>query len=151
MGFTHPSFFPLKIGGNILGRLDITSIAADWTMGSITIPSFNGVVEHAFITMFSTNIHDSAVNELDGDQYIQISNDAGSTWHDAILLNTGTFRNTSAGSHTSANQTVGAIDIKDYVASGGTLTARLHNAKADTGEIYVYNVQLILDIVVRCP
>jgi len=148
MGYEKAQLTKYEISSNPQRTIGITGVAADITMNSISIPSdLPGRIAYAYLHFECSYIYASVGgSDLDGDQYIQISVDGGSTWHNAILMPDDTLTIGSASTFTSLFPVTGNIDLAAIVSKGDTVQVRWHDALSATGSLSLVqdNTKMIL-------
>lgn len=127
-------------GGVIYPNITITTVATEKTIGQIIVPSFNGVVKHAYIDVFIGRITDTsgAENYIDGATTITLQ---GQTVAAIIDLSFTVGANATVSGCT----ILGTADLASYVGSGSSPTVKLHSDTKAKG-----NNLILRDIVCQC-
>lgn len=128
--------------------MTITTVAGTQNLSDITIPTFQGNIARAILSLHVIQLNDSsgANNYLTGAQAIRISNDGGANWHTAISLSAVSVV-CPANNYIQANFIfTGNNDISSYIASGGILKVQWFDAKSQGNNLRLYGITTELNL-----
>lgn len=137
---------PLRFASVPFLDIDLTAVAGNIALPTLTVPNLLCVPMHGHLILKcrmceNTNV---AANSVDGNQIIEVSEDAGVTWHTAIHIPTG-YLAIAASTREGGDVVMGDEDIGQYILSGGTLQVRWTAAKAAQNDLHMYDCQLIVE------
>jgi hypothetical protein len=149
-------YIPSQIGGEIhiksdnIANAGIPVIAADVTLGTLTIPSDLVVTPRkVFVDLVLTEVFNAGVgsgNKTDGAQIIQVKKDAGA-YHDAITVPLNSLVQTASARQQGLYTLPGTTDIIADYAGGSVLTFKWVNAKASLNNFEINNFHFVLRLI----
>lgn len=147
MGYnTQPSSSYLSIS-SLNAEVNLTTVATNRTLQSIVLPTYNGILSLATLDlyiMFTADIS-GALNYVDLASYIQIQ-DAGSTWRNALAIGTDLIYAPANSYDYVAIQLRGTLDLKSYLASGGTYPVRWENSRCLANNLTIKGIYSTINL-----
>lgn len=144
MGYSIPNKWDfLEVNQQAQNQINIDSVATDISLSTITMPSYIGNLQQAFLDVYVQQVRDTsgAQNNISGAQYVQLR-DSGLTYRNAILIPSGVLDVAANGRESGIFQFMGATDLSSYIAAGGVYLCRWNNAKSTGDDLQLLGTYL---------